>query len=119
MSKEERIVSSLEPLSDLCFTISELVIADRPGEKKDAGPSSSGLSVTAKAFEPSRKGKEKLETVTSKVEEGKPSVFEGSWEDLYSESSGSSSVSSDTPPSFSQVVGSGSQFVVVTPVSKV
>ncbi len=59
--KKELLASSLEQLSDLCFTISGLVIQDSSEEEEVARSSSSGLSPEAKAFEPSRKGKEKLE----------------------------------------------------------
>ena len=94
--KKELLVSSLEQLSDLCFTISGLVIQDSSEEEEVARSSSSGLSPEAKAFEPSRKGKEKLED----------------WEPVPS----LVSVSSDSAPTFSQVVASGSQSVLVTPV---
>lgn len=86
----------MEQLSDLCFTISGLVIQDSSEEEEVARSSSSGLSPEAKAFEPSRKGKEKLED----------------WEPVPS----LVSVSSDSSPTFSQVVVSGSQSVLVTPV---
>ena len=109
MSKKERIASTLEQLSDLCFTIQELVIEDSPGDKKDAGPSTSGLSAAAKAYESSRKGKEKVEEQAVS-----PVTLSEDWEsvpDLVSESS-------TVPPTFSQVVGGSSQSVFVTPVAR-
>ena len=56
MSRKEQIAASLEQLTDLYFNILGLVIEDSPVEEKDAGPSTSGLSLAVKAFEPSRKG---------------------------------------------------------------
>lgn len=103
MSRREQIAASLEQLTDLCFTISGLVIEDCPVKEKDEGPSTSGLSPAAKAFEPSRKGKEKLEAVSKSLSDWEPVP------DLVSESS-------TVPPTFSQVVGSSSQSVFVTPV---
>ena len=93
MSRREQIAASLEQLTDLCFTISGLVIEDCPVREKDAGPSTSGLSPAAKAFEPSRKGKEKLEAVSKSLSDWEPVP------DLVSESS-------TVPPTFSQVVES-------------
>ena len=61
MSKKERIASSLDRITDLCFTISELAIGENSEEEEaNAGASTSSLSPEAAAFEPSRKGKEKV-----------------------------------------------------------
>lgn len=114
MSKKELLASSLEQLSDLCFTISGLVLEDVPGEEKDAGPSTSGLSPEAKVFVPSRKGKEK-ETESPKALGSKPSVSSCDWESVPD----LQSVKCETPPTFSQVVASASQSVFVTPARRV
>ena len=106
MSKKERIASSLDRITDLCFTISELAIGENSEEEATAGASTSGLSPEAAVFEPSRKGKEEV------LEEDEE-CFDREWDwesvpDLPSES--------DVPPSYSQVAGSTSQAVWVTPL---
>ncbi|GAQ93265.1 hypothetical protein KFL_014020020 [Klebsormidium nitens] len=106
MSKKERIASSLDRITDLCFTISELAIGEDSEEEASAKASTSALCPEAAIFEPSRKGKEKI----SGKEES--AIFED-WEsvpDLPSES--------DTPPSYCQVVGGSSQSVCITPVGR-
>ena len=60
MSKKERIASSLDRITDLCFTISELAIGENSEEEAPAKASTSALSPEAAVFEPSRKGKEKV-----------------------------------------------------------
>ena len=106
MSKKERIASSLDRITDLCFTISELAIGEDSEGEATAKASTSALSPEAAVFEPSRKGKEKV----SGEEE---SAISEDWEsvpDLPSES--------DVPPSYCQVVGSSSQSVYITPVCR-
>lgn len=107
MSKKEQLAASLEQLSDLCFTISGLVLEDGSGEKT-AGSSKSSLSPAAAVFEPKGEG-----AVATGKQESSP-VLSEDWEaipDL-------ASVDTSTPPTFSQVVG-GSQSVLVTPVRRV
>ena len=103
MSKRERIASTLDRITDLCFTISELAIGENSEEEATAGASTSSLSPEAAVFEPSRKGKEKVSGEENPISEDWESV-----PDLPSES--------DVPPSYSQVVGSSSQSVWVTPL---
>ena len=97
MSKKERIASSLDRITDLCFTISELAIGES-SEGEAAKPSTSTLSPEAAVFNPASKGKEKV------LEEDEE-CFDREWDwesvpDLPSES--------DVPPSYSQVAGSTS-----------
>ena len=108
MSKKERLASSLDQLSDLCFTISELVISDS-SEGEAAKPSTSALSVEAPAFIPSGK-----DVGASAIQGSKPSAISEDWENI-PELPSVTVDSVDTPPTFSQVVG-GSQSVYVTPV---
>ena len=114
MSKKERIASSLDRITDLCFTISELAIGENSEEEEEnAGASTSSLSPEAAAFEPSRKGKEKVSGEEEPIPEEDEGCFDREWEwdsipDLPSES--------DVPPSYSQVAGSSSQSVWVTPL---
>ena len=121
MSKKERIASSLDRITDLCFTISELAIGEDFEEEATAKASTSALSPEAPVFQPSRKGKEK---VSGEKESVAPEVWE-SVPDLPSESDKSPEFLSegDTPPSYSQVVGfvpqAGSQSVYITPVNRV
>ena len=109
MSKKEQLAASLEQLSDLCFTISGLVLEDGSGEKT-AGSSKSSLSPAAAVFEPKGEG-----AVATGKQESSPQTIQDSedWEaipDL-------ASVDTSTPPTFSQVVG-GSQSILVTPVRR-
>ena len=114
MSKRERIASSLDRITDLCFTISELAIGEDSEGEAPAKASTSGLSSEAAVFVPSRKGKEKISGEGgSEVPEEDEECFDREWEwdsipDLPSES--------DVPPSYSQVAGSTSQSVWVTPL---
>ena len=110
MSKKERIVSSLEQLSDLCFTISGLVIDD--SSEGVAQPATSALSPAAPVFKPAGK-----ETSTPENKGSLPSDSSEALEDWESVPE-LPSVSRDTPPTFSQVVGS-SRSVFVTPVRRV
>ena len=98
MSKKERLATSFEQLSDLCFTISGLVIEDSSEGGEIAKPSSSTLSPAAPVFKPVGK-----ETSTP---ENKGSLLSDSesledWESVPE----LPSVSRDTLPTFSQVVG--------------
>ena len=104
MSKKERIASSLDRITDLCFTISELAIGEDSEGEATAKASTSSLSPEAAVFEPSRKGKEKV----SGEEESPISEDWESVPDLPSES--------DVPPSYSQVAGDTSQSVYITPL---
>lgn len=109
MSKKERLASSLDQLSDLCFTISELVIGEG-SEGEVAKPSTSALSPGAAVFTPASKGKERVSG-----DQGSKSAISEDWESVPN----LPSASVDTPPTFSQVVGSSSQKVYVTPVRSV
>ena len=111
MSKKERLATSLEQLSDLCFTISGLVIEDSSEGGEVSTPSSSTLSPAAPVFKPA--GKE----TSTPVNKGSLLSDSESLEDWESVPE-LPSVSRDTPPTFSQVVGS-SQSVLVTPVRRV
>ena len=107
MSKKERLASFLDRITDLCFSISELEIGESStGEV--AKPST--LRPEAAVFTPSSKGKEKV----SEDQRSESSVSED-WESVPD----LPSASVDTPPTFSQVVGSSSRSVYVTPVKKV
>ena len=53
MSKKERLAASLDRITDLCFTISELGIGEGSDEE-DVGPPSSSLSAGAPVFTPVR-----------------------------------------------------------------
>ena len=113
MSKKERIASSLDRITDLCFTISELAIGENSEEEATAGASTSGLSPEAAVFVPSRKGKEKVPGEEEPTPEEDEECFDREWEwqsipDLPSES--------DVPPSYSQVAGESSQSFWVTPL---
>ena len=110
MSKKERLASSLDRISDLCFTISELVLGE-DSEGESAIPPTSTLSSEAPVFEP--RGKE----VGASASQGSTSAISDDWESVPELPSVSVDFV-DTPPSFSQVVG-GSQSVYVTPVRKV
>ena len=112
MSKKERLATSLEQLSDLCFTISGLVIEDSSEGGDIAKPSSSTLSPAAPVFKPGGK-----ETSTPENKGSLPSDSSEDFEDWESVPE-LPSVSRDTPPTFSQVVGS-SQSVFVTPIRRV
>ena len=109
MSKNERLASFLDRITDLCFSISELGI-DEGSEGEVAKPStSSGLSPEAPAFIPSSKGKEQV-----CEDQGSKSAISEDWESvpvLPSESV-------ELAPSYSQVAGSSSQAVYVTPVRR-
>ena len=107
MSKKERLASSLDRLSDLCFTISELVIGE-DSEGEVAKPSSSSLRPEAAVFKPAKK-----ERVSG--DQGSKSAISEDWESVPE----LPSASVDTPPTFSQVLGSSSQKVFVTPVRRV
>ena len=100
MTTRLRLAASLEQLTDLCLNLSErlseLVLEDpadpQPEVKKEeAGASSSGLR-------PEDKGKEKVEEDWKPVPEFPKAL------------------STETQPSFKQVVVEGSQSVLVTPV---
>ena len=108
MSKKERLALSLDRLTDLCFTISELAIDE--GSEGEVAKPSTVLRPEAAVFTPSRKGKEQV----SGDQESKSAISE-SWESVPD----LPSASVDTPPTFSQVVGSNSQSVYVTPVRRV
>ena len=109
MSKNERLASFLDRITDLCFSISELGI-DEGSEGEVAKPStSSGLSPEAPAFIPASKGKEQV-----CEDQGSKSAISEDWESvpvLPSESV-------ELAPSYSQVAGSSSQAVYVTPVRR-
>lgn len=107
MSKKKQLATSLEQLSDLCFTISGLVLEDG-SEEKTAGSSKSSLSPAAAVFEPKGEG-----ALSVGKQESSPALSED-WESIPD----LASVNTDTPPTFSQVVGS-SQSVLVTPVRRV
>ena len=103
MTTRLRLAASLEQLTDLCLNLSErlseLVLEDpadpQPEVKKEeAGASSSGLR-------PEDKGKEKVEEDWKPVPEFPKAL------------------STETQPSFKQVVVEGSQSVLVTPVRQV
>ena len=99
MSKKERLASSLDQLSDLCFTISELVISESSSEEV-AKPSTSVLRPGAPVYTPTSVTPTSVKKHTPE-EEGSKSSISDDWEsvpDLPSESV-------DTPPSYSQVVG--------------
>ena len=110
MSDDERLSSYLDRITDLCFSISELRLKkSSDGEVAKPSTSASVLSPEAPAFTPASKGKEQV----SGGQESKPTVSED-WESvpvLPSESV-------ELAPSYSQVVGSGSQKVYVTPVRR-
>ena len=107
--RRERIASTLDRITDLCFVISDLALED---EGKEAKPSSSTLSAAASVFTPGCK-----ETSTPRSQGSPPSGFlSDDWESIPDLSVLSLS---DTPPTFSQVVGCGSQSVYVTPLSGV
>ena len=109
MSKKERLVASLDRITDLCFTISELGIGEGSDEE-DARPPSSSLSAGAPGFTPARKGLPS----TSGIQGSLSSLtISDDWQSVPE----FPSVSEDTPPSFCQVVG-GSQSVYVTPVRR-
>ena len=115
MSKKERIASSLDRITDLCFTISELAIGEDSEGEATAKASTSALSPEAAVFEPSHKGKEKVSGEEEKVPEEDEECLDREWEwdsipDLPSES--------DVPPSYSQVAGSSSEAVWVTPLCR-
>ena len=110
MSKKERIVSSLEQLSDLCFTISGLVI-DNSSEGEVAKPAPSALSPAV--FKPASKETSTLRTRGVRTPSDSFEALEN-WESVPE----LPFVSRDTPPTFSQVVRS-SQSVFVTPVRRV
>ena len=96
MSKEERLASFLDRITDLCFSISELGIGgSSEGEVAKPSTSTSALSPEAPAFTPASKGKEQV----SGSQESKSAVSED-WESvpiLPSESV-------ELAPSYNQVV---------------
>ena len=110
MSDDERLSSYLDRITDLCFSISELRLKkSSDGEVAKRSTSASVLSPEAPAFTPASKGKEQV----SGGQESKSAVSED-WESvpvLPSESV-------ELAPSYSQVVGSSSQKVYVTPVRR-
>ena len=106
--RQERIASSLDRITDLCFTISELALE----EEKEAKPSSSTLSAAASVFVPAK------EETSTPADQGSD-LSDSDSDDWESVPELSSLSLGDTPPTFSQVVGCGSQSVYVTPVSKV
>ena len=109
MSKKERLAASLDRITDLCFTISELGIGEG-SEEEDAGPPSSSLSAGAPVFTPAR---EDLPS-TSGIRGSLSSLtISDDWQSVPE----FPSVGTDTPPSFCQVVG-GSQSVYVTPIRR-
>ena len=109
MLKEERLAYFLDRITDLCFSISELGIGES-SEGEVAKPSI--LRPKAAAFTPSSKGKEKEQVSGDQGSKSSISEDGESVPDL-------PSASADTPPTFSQVVGSSSQSVYVTPVRSV
>src|SRR6476469_9656310 len=110
MSDDERLSSYLDRITDLCFSISELRLKkSSDGEVAKPSTSASVLSPEAPAFTLASKGKEQV----SGGQESKSAVSED-WESvpvLPSESV-------ELAPSYSQVVGSSSQKVYVTPVRR-
>lgn len=109
MSDDERLSSYLDRITDLCFSISELRLKkSSEGEVAKPSTSTSALSPEAPAFTP--KGKEQV----SGSQESKSAVSED-WESVPVLPSESVSLA----PSYSQVVGSSSQQVFVTPVRRV
>ena len=110
MSDDERLSSYLDRITDLCFSISELRLKkNSEGEVAKPSTSASVLSPEAPAFTPASKGKERV----SGDQESKPAVSED-WESVPVLPSESVSLA----PSYSQVVGSSSQKVFVTPVKR-
>ena len=110
MSKKERLALSLDKITDLVFTISELVIDDS-SEGEAAIPSTSGtsaLSAEAPSFIPTSG-----EGGTSANQGSITTAISEDWESIPD----LPSASVDTPPTFSQVVG-GSQSVYVTPIRR-
>ncbi|GAQ92958.1 hypothetical protein KFL_012230020 [Klebsormidium nitens] len=73
MSKEERLASFLDRITDLCFTISELGSGGSEGEV--GKPSTGALSPEAPAFTPASKGKEQV-SGANVVGAAPPSKFE-------------------------------------------
>ena len=76
MSKNERLASFLDRITDLCFSISELGI-DEGSEGEVAKPSTSSLRPEAPAYTPASKGKEQV----SGSQESKSAVSED-WESV-------------------------------------
>ena len=110
MSEDERLSSYLDRITDLCFSISELRLKkSSEGEVAKPSTSASVLSPEAPAFTPARKGKEQV----FGSQESKSAVSED-WERVPVLPSESVSLA----PSYSQVVGSSSQQVYVTPVRR-
>lgn len=110
MSDDERLSSYLDRITDLCFSISELRLKkSSEGEVAKPSTSTSALSPEAPAFTPASKGKEQV----SGSQESKSAISED-WESVPVLPSESVSLA----PSYSQVVGSSSQQVFVTPVRR-
>src|SRR3569833_1344975 len=110
MSDDERLSSYLDRITDLCFSISELRLKkNSEGEVAKPSTSASVLSPEAPAFTPASKGKERV----FGEQESNPAVSED-WESVPVLPSESVSLA----PSYSQVVGSSSQKVFVTPVRR-
>ena len=109
MSKNERLASFLDRITDLCFSISELGI-NEGSEGEVAKPStSSGLSPEAPAFIPASKGKEQVSG-----DQGSKSAISEDWEGV----SVLPSESVELAPSYSQVAGSSYQAIYDTPVRR-
>ena len=113
MSDDERLSSYLDRITDLCFSVSELRLK-KSSEGEVAKPSTSSglkarLSPEALAFTPASKGKEQVSG-----SQGSKSAISEDWESVPVLPSESVSL----PPCYSQVVGSSSQQVFVTPVRR-
>ena len=102
MSKKERIASSLDRITDLCFTISELAIGDdSEGEEQQGLPRAVSV-LRLQSSDLHARGRRRFLAKRSLVPEEDEECFDREWEwdsipDLPSES--------DFPPSYSQVAG--------------
>ena len=96
------LATYLDRITDLCFSISELSCS----EEEVAKPSTRLLNSEALPFAPANKGKEKVSE-----EQGSEFAVSEDWESV-------PDLPSESAPSYSQVAGSSSQAVYVTPVRK-
>src|SRR6476469_5740988 len=110
MPDDERLSSYLDRITDLCFSISELRLKKSfDGEVAKPSTSASVLSPEAPAFTSARKGKERVFG-----DQESKSIVSDDWEGVLVVPS----ESVELAPSYSQVVGSSSQKVYVTPVRR-